>query len=162
MLHLVAKYPNPPLVSDLPSPALEMQQELLMFKEVEVMMQPSLRETKNAEGQTPQELFTIGHAELLESGEKWMKNTTTSCLVVATLIATVVFTVAITVPSDNNDKTGIPICLMETTYIPCVCYNRCNRIVLLFNLHSNVFVCLTSGYTKMDFQRSLPLKLMVS
>ncbi|KAI9162413.1 hypothetical protein LWI28_027030 [Acer negundo] len=80
------------------------------------MMQPSLRETKKVEGQTPQELFTIEHAELLESGEKWMKNTTTSCMVVATLIATVVFSAVIIVPGGNNDKTGIPIRLMETTF----------------------------------------------
>ncbi|KAK1563016.1 hypothetical protein Q3G72_020851 [Acer saccharum] len=32
MLHLAAKYTNPPQVSNLPGPALEMQQELLMFE----------------------------------------------------------------------------------------------------------------------------------
>ncbi|KAI9196651.1 hypothetical protein LWI28_025761 [Acer negundo] len=108
MLHLAAKYLSRPPVSDLPSPSLEMQQELLLFKEVEMMMQPSLRETKIAEGRTPQELFTIEHAELLECGEKWTKNTSTSCMVVATLIVTVVISTSFTVLGGNNDKTGIP------------------------------------------------------
>ncbi|KAI9194861.1 hypothetical protein LWI28_009741 [Acer negundo] len=116
MLHLAAKYPNPPPISNLPGAALEMQQELLMFEEVEMMMQPSLRETKNADGQTPRELFTIEHKELLHNGENWMKNTASSCMVVATLIATVVFSAAFTVPGGNNDKTGIPIRMTETSF----------------------------------------------
>ncbi|KAK0606640.1 hypothetical protein LWI29_001963 [Acer saccharum] len=160
MLHLAAKYPSPPPVSDLPGPALEMQQELLMFKEVEMMMKPSLRETKNADGRTPRELFTIEHAKLLESGEKWMKNTATSCMVVATLIATVVFSAAFTVPGDNNDKTGIPLHLMETAFHV---FAISDAIALSFSSISILMFLsiLTSGYTEMDFQRSLPLKLMV-
>ncbi|KAK1562831.1 hypothetical protein Q3G72_017709 [Acer saccharum] len=160
MLHLAAKYPSPPPVSDLPGPALEMQQELLMFKEVEMMMKPSLRETKNADGRTPRELFTIEHAKLLESGEKWMKNTATSCMVVATLIATVVFSAAFTVPGGNNDKTGIPLHLMETAFHV---FAISDAIALSFSSISILMFLsiLTSGYTEMDFQRSLPLKLMV-
>ncbi|KAK1592792.1 hypothetical protein Q3G72_030447 [Acer saccharum] len=104
MLHLAAKYLDPPPVSGLPGAALEMQQELLIFEEVEMMMQHSLRETKNSKGQTPRELFTIEHKKLLHSGEEWMKNTAKSCMVVATLIATVVFSAAFTVPGGNNEK----------------------------------------------------------
>ncbi|CAA2956949.1 ankyrin repeat-containing NPR4-like [Olea europaea subsp. europaea] len=40
-------------------------------------------------GQTPRELFTDEHDKLREAGEKWMKDTATSCMLVATLIATV-------------------------------------------------------------------------
>ncbi|KAI9196778.1 hypothetical protein LWI28_026931 [Acer negundo] len=116
MLHLAAKYLDPPPVSNLPGPALEMQQELLMFEEVQMIMKPSFREMKNTEGRTPRELFTIEHKKLLHSGEEWMKNTTNSCMVVATLIATVIFSAAFTVPGGNNDKTGIPLHLMETVF----------------------------------------------
>ncbi|KAK0607372.1 hypothetical protein LWI29_014013 [Acer saccharum] len=160
MLHLAAKYPNPPSVSKLPGAALEMQQELLTFEEVEMMMQPSLREKKNVDGLTPRELFTIEHKNLLLSGEKWMKNTASSCMVIATLITTMVFSAAFTVPGGNNDKTGIPIRLMETSFhvfaiSDTIALSSSSISILMF------LSILTSGYTEMDFQRSLPLKLMV-
>ncbi|KAI9196619.1 hypothetical protein LWI28_025465 [Acer negundo] len=160
MLHLAAKYPDPPPVSGLPGAAMEMQQELLMFEEVEMIMQPSLRETKNAEGRTPQELFTIEHKKLLHNGEKWMKNTANSCMVVATLIATVVFSAAFSVPGGNNEKTGIPLHLIET---PFHIFAISDAIALSFSSISILMFLsiLTSGYTEMDFKRSLPLKLMV-
>ncbi|KAK1563141.1 hypothetical protein Q3G72_022980 [Acer saccharum] len=161
MLHLATKYPNPPPVSGLPGAALEIQQELLIFEEVEMMMQPSLRETKNSEGQTPQELFTLEHKKLLHSGEEWMKNTAKSCMVVATLIATVVFLTAFIVPGDNNEKTGIPLRLMETAFRVfaisyAIMFSSSSISILMF-----LSIPITSGYTEMDFQRSLPLKLMI-
>ncbi|KAI9195131.1 hypothetical protein LWI28_012045 [Acer negundo] len=160
MLHLAAKYPNPPSVSKLPGAALEMQQELLMFEEVKMMMQPSLREKKNVDGLTPQELFTIEHKNLLLSGEKWMKNTASSCMVIATLIATMVFSAAFTVPGGNNDKTGIPIRLIETSFhvfaiSDTIALSSSSISILMF------LSILTSGYKEMDFQRSLSLKSMV-
>ncbi|KAK2646533.1 hypothetical protein Ddye_021728 [Dipteronia dyeriana] len=129
-------------------------------EEVEMMVQPSLRETKNADGRTPRELFTIEHKELLESGEIWMQSTATSCMVVATLIATVVFSAAFTVPGGNNDKTGTPIRLVETSFhvfaiSDAIALSSSSISILMF------LSILTSGYTEMDFRRSLPLKLMV-
>ncbi|KAK1570418.1 hypothetical protein Q3G72_001652 [Acer saccharum] len=59
LLHMVAKHPNQSLAS---TTALEMQQELLLFKEVEKVMHVSLREAKNTYGLTPRELFTIEHS----------------------------------------------------------------------------------------------------
>ncbi|KAJ0017158.1 hypothetical protein Pint_12111 [Pistacia integerrima] len=91
ILHLAAKLPHPNRVNIVPSAALQMQRELLWFKEVEKVVQPSFREKKNKNGQTPQELFTQEHKELLSNGESWMKNTTSSCILVATIIATVIF-----------------------------------------------------------------------
>ncbi|KAK0607750.1 hypothetical protein LWI29_019931 [Acer saccharum] len=123
-------------------------------------MQPSLRETKNPEGRTPRELFTIEHKKLLHSGEKWMKNTANSCMVVATLIATEVFSAGFTVPSGNNEKTGIPLRLIETLFhifaiSDAIALSSSSISILIF------LSILTSGYTEMDFKRSLPLKLMV-
>jgi len=45
-------------------------------------------------GDTPWELFIEDHKELKEQGEKWMKDTANYCMLVATLIATVVFAAA--------------------------------------------------------------------
>ncbi|KAK0608041.1 hypothetical protein LWI29_024639 [Acer saccharum] len=125
-----------------------------------MMMQPSLRETKNSEGQTPRELFTIEHKKILYSGEEWMKNTAKSCMVVATLIATVVFSTAFTVPGDNNEKIGIPLRLMETAFrvfaiSDAIAFSSSSISIIMF------LSILTSGYIEMDFQRFLPLKLMV-
>ncbi|GJS23551.1 reverse transcriptase domain-containing protein [Tanacetum coccineum] len=76
--------------------ALQMQQELLWFKEVESMI-PPYRERKNRHGQTPQELFTMEHQHLVSKGKKRMKETASQYMVVAALIATIVFAADFTV-----------------------------------------------------------------
>ena len=53
------------------------------------MVHPSLRENENKQGKTPQNLFIDEHAELMEKGESWMKQTASQCMIVAALIATV-------------------------------------------------------------------------
>jgi hypothetical protein len=57
---------------------------------------------RNLYGETPKEIFAKTHEELQENGEKWMKDTANYCMLVATLIATVVFAVALTPPGGNN------------------------------------------------------------
>ncbi|KAK3190065.1 hypothetical protein Dsin_029626 [Dipteronia sinensis] len=164
LLHLAAMYPNPPPDSDLPGAALEMQREILIFKEVEMMMTPSLRETKNLEGRTPQQLFSIEHSNLLKRGERWIKDAANSCLVAATLIATVVFSAAftrptpprLTPPSDNH---VLNVLLMGTWFHV---YAFSDAVALSASSVSVlVFLCiLTSGFKEKDFHRSLLIKLM--
>ncbi|CAA2965034.1 ankyrin repeat-containing NPR4-like [Olea europaea subsp. europaea] len=78
-----------------------MQSELRWFKEVEKILRPLDVRNKNKQGKTPRELFTEEHEKLREAGEKWIKDTATSCMVVATLIATVALNASFTV-SDGN------------------------------------------------------------
>ncbi|KAM4098058.1 hypothetical protein ACJW30_07G047900 [Castanea mollissima] len=85
--------------------ALQMQRELLWFQAVEKIVPPSYIKMKNSKNQTPKELFAEEHKKLLKEGEKWMKSTATSCMLVATLIATVVFAAVITVPGGENNNT---------------------------------------------------------
>ncbi|KAF3961104.1 hypothetical protein CMV_014244 [Castanea mollissima] len=85
--------------------ALQMQRELLWFQAVEKIVPPSYIKMKNSKKQTPKELFAEEHKKLLKEGEKWMKSTATSCMLVATLIATVVFAAVITVPGGENNNT---------------------------------------------------------
>ncbi|KAL5782489.1 hypothetical protein ACOSP7_007518 [Xanthoceras sorbifolium] len=160
MLHLAAKYPDPPPANSLSSAALEMQRELIIFEEVGKLMQPSLREAKNACGQTPQELFAMEHRRLVQSGAKWMKNIASSCMVVATLIATVVFAAAFTVPGGNDDKTGAPTLLKKTCFLlfaisDAIALSSSSFSILMF------LSIIISGFTQTDFHRSLPLKLMI-
>ncbi|KAJ0014834.1 hypothetical protein Pint_21649 [Pistacia integerrima] len=103
-----AKYPDPRPLSTVPGAALEMQRELCIFKDVEKLVMPSFRGLKNSEGKTPRELFTSTHAGLQKDGEKWMRNTASQCLLVASIIATVVFQAAFTVPGGNNNLEGTP------------------------------------------------------
>ncbi|XP_075673134.1 uncharacterized protein LOC142642624 isoform X2 [Castanea sativa] len=85
--------------------ALQMQRELLWFQAVEKIVPPSYIKMRNSKNQTPKELFAEEHKKLLKEGEKWMKSTATSCMLVATLIATVVFAAVITVPGGENNNT---------------------------------------------------------
>ncbi|GKB69614.1 ankyrin repeat-containing protein [Tanacetum coccineum] len=98
MLHLVGKMANKNQSQHVPGAAFRMQRELLWYKEVESMVPPSCRERKNNSSQTPHELFTDTNMGLISESEKWMRGTTSKCMLVATLIATIVFGVAYTTP----------------------------------------------------------------
>ena len=71
-------------------------------------MPPSHMNMKNKNGQTPWELFTTEHETLRRKGEKWMQDTANYCMIVATLVTTVVFAAAFTVPGGTNQDTGNP------------------------------------------------------
>ncbi|KAM0037970.1 putative PGG domain-containing protein [Helianthus debilis subsp. tardiflorus] len=73
--------------------------ERVVVVQVGSMVPPSCWEQKNKDGLTPRELFTEEHKELIREGEKWMKETSSQCMVVAALIATMVFAAAFTVPA---------------------------------------------------------------
>ena len=63
---------------------------------------------KNREDETPEEKFKREHKDLQKEGEKWMKDTANYCMIVATLVTTVVFAAAFTVPGGTNQDTGNP------------------------------------------------------
>ena len=52
---------------------------------------PSFQKVRNSDNLTPWDLFTKEHENLRREGEKWMKDTANYCMLVATLITTVVF-----------------------------------------------------------------------
>ncbi|XP_031278610.1 ankyrin repeat-containing protein NPR4-like [Pistacia vera] len=160
MLHLAAKLPHPSRIGILSGAALQMQRELLWSKEIGKMMQPSFREKKNSNGQTPQELFTQEHKELLKSGEQWMKHTANSCMLVATIITTIIFAAIFSVPGGNDSSKGLPIHLKETWFqvfviSDAIALSSSSISILMF------LSILTSRYTEDDFLESLPFKLMV-
>ncbi|KAM0050476.1 putative ankyrin repeat-containing domain, PGG domain, ankyrin repeat-containing domain superfamily [Helianthus debilis subsp. tardiflorus] len=137
----------------------EMQWELLWFKEVKAMVPFSYREKKNNAGKTPHELFTKNHKELVSRGQRWMNQTATQCIVVATLIATIVFGVAFTIPGGYDQNSGFPTFMGKEIYIAFVISDA---IALIFSAASIlVFLSvLTSRYDEQDFLKSLPQKLM--
>ncbi|KAF5442133.1 hypothetical protein F2P56_037180 [Juglans regia] len=59
--------------------ALQMQKEVQWFKEVERICPPLIKGQINKEGLSPREFFTKSHQGLRKEGERWMKETATSC-----------------------------------------------------------------------------------
>ncbi|WMV44239.1 hypothetical protein MTR67_037624, partial [Solanum verrucosum] len=148
----------PPSFLKVSGAALQMQREILWFKEVEKLVPPFLLKVKNYDEKTPRELFTEEHKQLLKDGEKWMKDTANSCMLVASLIATVVFAVGFTVPGGNNSSNGIPVLLNSKGFMVFVISDA----VALFSSIVSIIMFLSiliSRYGEDDFLVSLPAKL---
>ncbi|XP_073278696.1 uncharacterized protein [Primulina huaijiensis] len=139
--------------------ALQMQRELHWFKEMEKFVTPSRRTSPNKEGKTPQMLFTEKHQELKSQGEKWMKDTATSCTIAAALIATVVFAAPFTVPGGVNGN-GIPVFVENAWFITFALSDS----VSLFSSTTSLLMflsILTSRYAEQDFLYVLPTRLCI-
>ncbi|KAM0010900.1 putative ankyrin repeat-containing domain, PGG domain, leucine-rich repeat domain superfamily [Helianthus debilis subsp. tardiflorus] len=159
MLHMVSKSAKQSRFQNVSGVAFQMQRELLWFKEVEQMIPPSYRQRKNGDNETPQDLFTKKHEKLVTKGEDWMKNTASQCMVVATLITTIVFVAAFALPGGYDQDTGIPFFRKEPALIIFVIADTVSLIssstsVLMF------LAILTSRYAERDFLESLPRKLL--
>ncbi|GKD56661.1 ankyrin repeat-containing domain, PGG domain protein [Tanacetum coccineum] len=168
MLQLVGKIAKKMRLEDVSGFALQMQRELLWFQEVRNMIPPSYRERKNKDDLTPHELFTKEHKDLVIRGEEWMKGTASQCMVVAALIATIVFAAAFTVPGGyaqsndqaSNQKNGVPVFHSKATFMVFVVADA----ISLFSSSASILMflsILTSRYAERDFLESLPKKLML-
>lgn len=165
MLHLAAKIASSNHLNRVSGAALQMQRELLWFKEVEKIVLPFQLEAKCHNDDpsaklTPRELFTEEHKQLRKDGEKWMKSTANSCMLVATLIATVVFAAAFTIPGGSDDNTGTPIFLHKVWFTVFVIAD----VAALLTSSSSILMflsMLTSRYAEEDFLHSLPSRLLL-
>jgi len=120
---------------------------------------PKCKEAKNSEDKKPRELFTESHKELVKAGEKWAKDTAGSFTLVATLITTIMFAAAFTVPGGNNQDSGIPLFLHDNTFNVFIIADA----ISLFTSSTSVLLfigILTGRYAEKDFLKSLPLRLL--
>ncbi|XP_073150762.1 uncharacterized protein [Henckelia pumila] len=140
--------------------ALQMQRELQWFKEMENFVSVSRRTWNNQARKTPQMLFTEEHQELKYRGEKWMKDTATSCTIAAALIATVVFAAVFTVPGGVENNTGAPVFLKETSFIIFVISDSVSLFTSITSLLMFLAI-LTSRYAENDFLYVLPQRLCI-
>ncbi|GKE21832.1 ankyrin repeat-containing domain, PGG domain protein, partial [Tanacetum coccineum] len=93
-----------------------------------------------------------------------MKGTASQCMVVATLIATIVFAAAFTVPggytqSDDHKNKGLPVFHSEASFVIFVVADA----ISLFASSGSIIIflsILTSRYAERDFLESIPNKLM--
>ncbi|KAL7207246.1 hypothetical protein ACSBR1_029248 [Camellia fascicularis] len=107
---------------------------------------------------TPTEVFIDKHKELVKEGEQWMKDRANAYSVVAALIATVMFTAAITVPGGSNDN-GVPKFNKRASF---VIFSIFDDLALFSSMTSmSLFLSiLTSRYAADDFLVTLPRRLL--
>ncbi|XP_059436316.1 ankyrin repeat-containing protein NPR4-like [Corylus avellana] len=160
MLHLAGKLAPLDRLNIVSGAAIRMQREVLWFKEIEKIMPRSFVNMKNSEGKTPKDIFKMEHEVLKREAEMWMKDVSNNCMVVATLIAAVVFAATFTVPGGNNQEIGTPIFLRSTWFIVFFISNA----IALFSSTSSMLFFLSvfmSRYSEEDFSVSVPSKLLL-
>ncbi|KAF5470256.1 hypothetical protein F2P56_010780 [Juglans regia] len=138
--------------------AFQLQRELQWFKEVECICPLSHKQMINRDGFTARQLFTKDHQDMRKEGERWM-DTATSCTVIGTLIITIMFTAAFTIPGGNNQDTGLPILVHDKLFKLFIVTDSLS----LFSSSISVLMFLgiyTSRYAEEDFLRSLPRKMI--
>ncbi|KAI3918029.1 hypothetical protein MKW92_053781 [Papaver armeniacum] len=144
ILHFSAELAHNRQLNCVSGAAFQMQREIQWFKGVENTMPQKERFIRNSDGDTAHFLFT-----------KWMKETSSSCMVVAALIATVAFAAAITVPggniSDNTSKkNGIPVFFWTGSPL----FSSITSVIMFLAVY-------TSRYSEEDFLKSLPQKIII-
>jgi hypothetical protein len=110
---------------------------------------------KNLEGMTPNELLKSTQRTFKKDREKWIKETTQNSMVVATLIAAVVFAEAFTVLGGNDQETGTPIFLKSKW---CTVFFISDVIAMVAS-STSILVFLSmfmSRYTEEDFFETIP------
>ncbi|KAL2533231.1 Ankyrin repeat family protein [Abeliophyllum distichum] len=99
-----------------PGPILQMQRELQWFMEIEKLVTRQESLVLNSEGKTPLTIFNEEHADLASKEIQWVTGMASACSVAASLIATVAFAAAITVPGGNNSN-GLPIFSSDSSFL---------------------------------------------
>ncbi|XP_059631638.1 uncharacterized protein LOC132274384 isoform X2 [Cornus florida] len=146
--------------SNAPGAAMEVHRELQWYKEVERVVPSSQKILANDSGETPPALFWKWHYKIIKEGEKWMRDTATSCTIVATLIVTVMFAAAFTLPGGTNNDSGKPMFLHNNSFMVFIISDSLS----LFLSVTSVLVflsILTSRYAEEDFLVSLPRRLTI-
>ncbi|KAG2668057.1 hypothetical protein I3760_15G142700 [Carya illinoinensis] len=131
-----------------PRANLQMQRELLWFKVVGKIARPYQKFAKNKAGKTPREVFIATHKELLKGGERAIKGTASSCMLVATLIAAVVFNAALTVPGASNNEIPLSTPLFHKQQWS-VIFILSNAVALFTSTSSVVRLVTLSSYFKL-------------
>ncbi|CAA2936520.1 ankyrin repeat-containing ITN1-like [Olea europaea subsp. europaea] len=142
-----------------PGAVLQMQRELQWYKEVEKFVLPQERKSKNSDGKTPLTIFNEEHREMAAYETQWIISMATSCTVAASLIATVAFAAAITVPGGNHSD-GLPIFSKRSSFIA---FAVGDFLALLSSITSVIsFLSIfTTRYAVNDFLYSLPNRLII-
>ncbi|XP_078155435.1 uncharacterized protein LOC144551360 [Carex rostrata] len=161
-LHLAAMLSNSRPWS-VPGAALQMQWESKWYQYVRSSsrkINEELLSRINKNGKKPEEVFIDNHDKMVKDGSKWLTKTSESCSVVAALVATVAFASASQVPGGVNDESGFPILSTKPVF---QLFAISSLVALCFSVTSLVMflAILTSRYEVRDFNRGLPMKLIL-
>ena len=135
------------------------KEHYIYVQEIEKTIEPSYKEQLNKQKKTPRMVFTESHAGLLEKGQQWMKDTSSSCTVVAALVVTIAFAAAFTVPGGNQDN-GKPLFLNRGAFMLFIVADA----IALFSSSTSVLMflgILTSRYAEADFLYALPKRMTI-
>ncbi|KAF3945944.1 hypothetical protein CMV_027733 [Castanea mollissima] len=149
ILHLAAGLAPREKLNAITGAALQMQRELLWFKEVEKVVRPAFKEMVNREGETPYALFARTHEDLRTKGEKWMMDTAEYSMLVATLICSIMFSVQ---PADRSNRTA-NLAMVFSVSNAVALFSSSTSLVMFLSI-------LTSRYSYDDFLVQLPVRLM--
>ncbi|KAK3028955.1 hypothetical protein RJ639_039982 [Escallonia herrerae] len=159
ILHLAGYRAQQQQLDLVSSAVLQMQHELQWFKEVDSLVMPEQRQYKNEDLKTPIEVFYAEHADMVTSEAQWVTGMANSCMLATTIISTIAFASAITVPGGNNSD-GRPIFRGEIAFTVFVVSNA----LALFSSISTLLVflsVLTSRYAVIDYLYALPSRLII-
>ncbi|KAK0607689.1 hypothetical protein LWI29_018644 [Acer saccharum] len=158
-LHLAATFGEyrPWLI---PGAALQMQWEIKWYRFVKKSMPPHFFVRCNDKDETPKEIFTNTHKELIKEGREWLTKTSESCSVVAALIATVAYATSATVPGGVSQGSGKPVFEDKIQF---QIFAISSLVALCFSVTALVFflAILTSRFEEYDFEMDLPKKLLL-
>ncbi|KAK3438818.1 hypothetical protein EUGRSUZ_C03645 [Eucalyptus grandis] len=123
MMDAAASYdPRLEAVANVVGAAFQLQREIQWFKAVESWVSHFVRiayflDDPKKRGITKWNAFVREHKLLLEKGEKWVKDMANSCMVVSTLIVTILFAAAFTVLGGNDNNSGVPLLLVQDSLL---------------------------------------------
>ncbi|KAG6677568.1 hypothetical protein I3842_14G034100 [Carya illinoinensis] len=160
ILHMVGMIEDSTMLNQISGAALQMQRELQWFKLVEKIVNPRIKESTNKNGLTPRQLFTKNHENMREKGEKWMKGTASSSIVVATLVVTITFASAFTVPGGFDQTEGFPILYWKREFKIFIVLDAMSLFLSSTSVLKFLEV-LTTRYTEEDFLEVLLKKMIV-
>ncbi|XP_049391299.1 uncharacterized protein LOC125855602 [Solanum stenotomum] len=159
MLHLAGKLSEEKELKKTFGAALNMQEGLRWFEAVKQILPPSYYQHLNNNGKTAHQVFTEQHSYLRIQGEKWMKDTSSLCAIIATLIVTIAFSASITFPEIKNCENALPISFKKGFLTAFIFSNTVSLSTSCISLFAFVSI-LTSRYAEEDFSYVFPKRLL--
>ncbi|KAI3911943.1 hypothetical protein MKW98_010887 [Papaver atlanticum] len=134
-----------------------MQWECVWFQRVKRMLPPHMLTLKNRNNQYAYQVYSETHRDLREQGERWVKEGSSNCMLISTLIATVMFASAFTVPGGNDSHSGRPILLENQDFSPFLHYVGLSFFFSLISLGLSLSIH-AAAFNEHDFFFRLPLR----
>ena len=108
----------------------------------------------NKNGQTPEEVFTKNHEDLVKEGGDWLISTSDACSVVAGLFVSITFSTATALPDgiEGNKHSKASKIFAGSSFVSF--YSSLLAVVMFLAI-------LTSGCRERDFRHALPWKLLL-